>query len=334
MGPMGNQGDNFRVVAGRYRLEARLGRGGMGVVWRATDQLLGRRVAVKELVQDDTLTGEEARGRRDRTLREARAVAQLSHPHIIVVHDVVEEDDRPYIVMELIEGRSLRAVVQREAPLALPRALAIAAQVAASLADAHGHAIVHRDLKPDNVMLQDRGRERDVVRVLDFGIAKMKAGLADAPPAALTRTDSFLGSPIYMSPEQAKRARDVDSRSDVWSLCVSLYQALCGSCPWDPNASLAELLLAICTEPVPPLREAAPWVDPDLAAMAVSWDDDDRWIAVTRGSLRVVANLADAPREIDLDRPATGVLFSTGEAPGIDRETVTLPAETAVVLTT
>src|SRR6266568_812814 len=96
---MGTEGDNVRVIAGRYRLEKRLGRGGMGVVWRATDQLLGRQVAVKEIAQDDSLSEEEARQQRDRTLREARAVAQLRHPHIIVVHDVVEQDERPYIVM-------------------------------------------------------------------------------------------------------------------------------------------------------------------------------------------------------------------------------------------
>ncbi|MEV4233522.1 serine/threonine-protein kinase, partial [Streptomyces bobili] len=114
---MGTEGDDVRVIAGRYRLEARLGRGGMGIVWRATDRLLGRRVAVKELVQDDAVSAEQARARRDRTLREARAVAQLSHPHIIVVHDVVEEDERPYIVMELIEGGSLADRIAQRGPI-------------------------------------------------------------------------------------------------------------------------------------------------------------------------------------------------------------------------
>src|SRR6058998_2931168 len=147
---MGTEGEGVRVIAGRYRLEARLGRGGMGVVWRATDELLGRQVAVKEipLDLDETLSAQEARRQRDRTVREARAVAQLRHPHIIVVHDVVEYDERPYIVMELIDGGSLADRISQRGPLAPAEAARIGAALLSALRTAHEAGVLHRDIKP------------------------------------------------------------------------------------------------------------------------------------------------------------------------------------------
>jgi serine/threonine protein kinase len=144
---MGTEGDNVRVIAGRYRLEVRLGRGGMGVVWRATDQLLGRQVAVKELPLDETLSAAEARRQRDRTLREARAVAQLSHPHIVVVHDVVEDDERPYIVMELINGSSLADRIATRGPVDAGEAARIGIALLGALGAAHAAGVLHPDLK-------------------------------------------------------------------------------------------------------------------------------------------------------------------------------------------
>src|SRR5688572_27728795 len=175
---MGTDGDaenatartNGRVIAGRYRLEARLGRGGMGVVWRATDQLLGRSVAVKELPYDETLSAAQARRQRDRTLREARAVAQLNHPHIIVVHDVVEHDERPYIVMELIEGGSLADRLAQRGPVDAAEAARIGIALLGALGAAHAAGVLHRDLKPDNVLLET-GTDRVVLT--DFGIAQV-----------------------------------------------------------------------------------------------------------------------------------------------------------------
>ncbi|WP_157877666.1 serine/threonine-protein kinase, partial [Streptomyces kanamyceticus] len=143
----GAGGGNARVIAGRYRLEARLGRGGMGVVWRATDLLLGRQVAVKELDRDETLSDSEADQQRERTLREARAVAQLRHPHIVVVHDVVVQDEHPYIVMELIEGGSLAGRLARGGPLDAHAVARMGIDLLGALRAAHGAGVLHRDLK-------------------------------------------------------------------------------------------------------------------------------------------------------------------------------------------
>ncbi|MFF1548688.1 protein kinase [Streptomyces sp. NPDC058291] len=231
---MGTEGDGARVIAGRYRLEARLGRGGMGIVWRATDQLLGRRVAVKELIQDDALSAEEARGRRDRTLREARAVAQLSHPHIIVVHDVVEDDERPYIVMELIDGCSLADRIAAEGPLAPKEAARIAVALLGALRAAHTAGVLHRDIKPANVLLE---RDSDRVVLTDFGIAQI------AGATTLTETGSFVGSPEYTAPERMSGGR-TGAESDLWSLGALLCTALSGESPFRRD-SLGGILHAV-----------------------------------------------------------------------------------------
>ncbi|MFJ4689833.1 serine/threonine-protein kinase [Streptomyces sp. NPDC088766] len=231
---MGTEGDAVRVIAGRYRLEARLGRGGMGIVWRATDHLLGRRVAVKELVQDDSLSAEEARARRDRTLREARAVAQLSHPHIIVVHDVVVEDERPYIVMELIEGGSLADRIAERGPIDPREAARIGADLLGALRAAHAAGVLHRDIKPANVLV-DSATGRAVLT--DFGIAQV------AGATTLTETGSFVGSPEYTAPERMSGER-TGPASDLWSLGALLCTALSGESPFRRD-SLGGILHAV-----------------------------------------------------------------------------------------
>ncbi|MER6783323.1 serine/threonine-protein kinase [Streptomyces sp. NPDC000658] len=240
-------GDAARVIAGRYRLEARLGRGGMGVVWRATDQLLGRRVAVKELIQDDTLSAEEARGRRDRTLREARAVAQLSHPHIIVVHDVVEDGERPYIVMELIDGGSLADRIAADGPLAPEEAARIAVALLGALRAAHTAGVLHRDIKPANVLLE---RDSDRVVLTDFGIAQI------AGATTLTETGSFVGSPEYTAPERMSGSR-TGAESDLWSLGALLCTVLSGESPFRRD-SLGGILHAVVFAEIRTPPQAAP----------------------------------------------------------------------------
>ncbi|MGW2043889.1 serine/threonine-protein kinase [Streptomyces sp. NPDC001858] len=246
---MGTQGggNDVRVIAGRYRLEARLGRGGMGVVWRATDQLLGRRVAVKELIQDDTLSTEEARGRRDRTLREARAVAQLSHPHIIVVHDVVEDDQRPYIVMELIDGGSLADRIAAQGPIDPAEAARIGIALLGALRAAHTAGVLHRDIKPANVLLE---RDSDRVVLTDFGIAQV------AGATTLTETGSFVGSPEYTAPERMSGAR-TGTESDLWSLGALLCTALSGESPFRRD-SLGGILHAVVFAEIRTPPQAAP----------------------------------------------------------------------------
>ncbi|MEU7055234.1 protein kinase [Streptomyces sp. NPDC046197] len=244
---MGTEGDDLRVIAGRYRLQARLGRGGMGVVWQATDQLLGRRVAVKELPFDETLSAEEARLQRDRTLREARAVAQLRHPHIIVVHDVVEQDERPYIVMELIDGGSLADRIATHGPIDAGEAARIGIALLSALRTAHEAGVLHRDIKPANVLVES-GTDRVVLT--DFGIAQV------AGATTLTETGSFVGSPEYTAPERMSGAR-TGPESDLWSLGALLCTALSGESPFRRD-SLGGILHAVVFDEIRPPAQAAP----------------------------------------------------------------------------
>ncbi|MFE1752636.1 serine/threonine-protein kinase [Streptomyces anandii] len=244
---MGTEGDDCRVIAGRYRLEARLGRGGMGVVWRATDQLLGRRVAVKELPLDDTLSAEEARLQRDRTLREARAVAQLRHPHIIVVHDVVEDDERPYIVMELIDGGSLADRIAANGPVDAAEAARIGVALLSALRTAHAAGVLHRDIKPANVLMES-GTDRVVLT--DFGIAQV------AGATTLTETGSFVGSPEYTAPERMSGTR-TGPESDLWSMGALLCTALSGASPFRRD-SLGGILHAVVVDEIRPPAQAGP----------------------------------------------------------------------------
>ncbi|MER7898665.1 serine/threonine-protein kinase [Streptomyces sp. NPDC096046] len=247
MGRMGTEAGG-RVVAGRYRLEERLGRGGMGVVWRATDQLLGRKVAVKELPVDETLSAAQARRRRDGTLREARAVAQLSHPHVIVVHDVVEEDERPYMVMELVEGGSLADRIATGGPVDAAEAARIGIALLGALSTAHAAGVLHRDVKPSNVLIAEDGR----VVLTDFGVAQVSGA------TTLTETGSFVGSPEYTAPE--RMAGDVartGPESDLWSLGALLCAALSGESPFRRD-SLGGILHAVVSDEIRPPEQAAP----------------------------------------------------------------------------
>jgi serine/threonine-protein kinase len=236
-----------REIAGRYRMLAKLGEGGMGAVYRAEQISLKRTVAVK-LLRPDVL-GNQLLLRRFNA--EAEAVAKLSHPNTVNIYDFGQDTDGTlFIAMEYIEGRSLRSVVHREAPLAPRRALLIAQQIAASLADAHAHAIVHRDLKPDNVMLQDRGREHDIARVLDFGIAKLRDDNR-ATQMQMTQQGDMLGTPQYMAPEQI-RAETIDGRTDVYALGCLLYEMVTARLPHEAPTVLAMLSKHLLEQPPAP----------------------------------------------------------------------------------
>ncbi|MGW2821643.1 serine/threonine-protein kinase [Streptomyces sp. NPDC001443] len=243
---MGTEGDDSRVIADRYRLEARLGRGGMGVVWRATDQLLGRQVAVKEVAFDETLSPEETRRQHDRTLREARAVAQLRHPHVIVVHDVVEQDERPYIVMELIDGGSLADRIARRGPVDVGEAARIGIALLSALRAAHAAGVLHRDIKPANVLVAEDGR----VVLTDFGIAQV------AGATTITDTGAFVGSPEYTAPERMSGA-GTGPASDLWSLGALLCTALSGASPFRRD-SLGGILHAVVSADIRTPEQAEP----------------------------------------------------------------------------
>ncbi|MCP3819954.1 serine/threonine protein kinase [Streptomyces sp. A3M-1-3] len=233
--------DNSRLIAGRYRLGARLGRGGMGTVWRATDELLGREVAVKELHLDHASTGLSA------ALREARTVAQIKHPHVIVLHDVVEEDERPYLVMELVDGGSLADRLATQGPVDTREAARIGLALLGALRTAHARGVLHRDLKPANVLME-AGSGRVVLT--DFGIAQVSGA------TTLTETGSFVGSPEYTAPERMQGAK-AGPEADLWSLGVLLCTALSGESPFHRD-SLGGVLHAVVQDEIRPPAAAGP----------------------------------------------------------------------------
>ncbi len=219
----------------------------MGVVWRASDQVLGRQVAVKELLPDDALPDDDARRRRDRTFREARAVCQLRHPHIIVVHDVVEQDERPYLVMELIDGGSLADRIDRDGPVGAVEAARIGIALLSAVRTAHEAGVLHRDIKPANVLIES-GTDRVVLT--DFGIAQVEGA------TTLTETGAFVGSPEYTAPERMSGLR-TGPESDLWSLGALLCTVLSGESPFRRD-SLGGILHAVVSDDIRPPAEAEP----------------------------------------------------------------------------
>ncbi len=280
------------VVAGRYRLLTRLGQGGMGVVWRAHDELLRRDIAVKELhlrigVDDDL--------RARQVLREARATARLRHPGVVAVHDVVVHDGRPMILMELVEGLSLAELVRTEGPLPERRVAEIGVRVLAALRVVHGQGIVHRDIKPANILL-----DGDRVVLSDFGIA--------AVTSDTTVTDTVVGSPEYLAPERVNGDAAAPA-ADLWSLGVTLCTALRGESPFQRSDTQATLAAVLTYEPAP--IPQAPRLWPVLAAL-LRKDPRQRPTAAAAGAMLAAAAGIPAPpaepatvRVAPLDDPAT-----------------------------
>ncbi|MFD6292270.1 protein kinase [Streptomyces sp. NPDC060205] len=226
------------LVTGRYRLVESIGQGGMGRVWRAADETLDRQVAVKEM-RIDGMDQEDARTRRERTLREARATARIDHPNVVRVYDVVDEGERLWIVMELVDGRSLERVVAEDGPLS-PRATArIGLELVAALDQVHAGGVLHRDIKPANVLIERRAGR---VVLTDFGIAAIQ----DAE--ALTMVGMLVGSPDYMAPERVS-GRPQGPPSDLWSLGATLCAALGGRSPFSRATTLATLHAVLYEEP-------------------------------------------------------------------------------------
>ncbi|MEV0321188.1 serine/threonine-protein kinase [Streptomyces sp. NPDC050658] len=238
-----------RLLAGRYRVVAQLGRGGMGVVWRAVDEVLHRPVAVKELRTYSDAGGPELADLRLRMQREARAAARVRHPGVVAVHDVAEVDGRPLIVMELVDGPSLDDVLRERGTLDPAEAAAIGAKVMEALAAAHRAGVLHRDVKPGNILLETGGR----VVLTDFGIATMDDP-GDGSSTHLTRSGELVGSLDYLAPERAQ-GQDPGPASDVWALGATLYAAVEGSSPFR-RTSTWSTLTAIVAEPLPEPRRA------------------------------------------------------------------------------
>ncbi|MFC7895310.1 protein kinase [Streptomyces sp. NPDC057381] len=238
-----------RLLAGRYRLGDVLGRGGMGTVWRAEDETLGRTVAVKELRFPGNIDEEEKRRLITRTLREAKAIARIRNNSAVTVYDVVEEDDRPWIVMELVEGKSLAEAIREDGLLEPRRAAEVGLAILDVLRSAHREGILHRDVKPSNVLIAEDGR----VVLTDFGIAQVEGD------PSITSTGMLVGAPSYISPERA-RGHKPGPAADLWSLGGLLYAAVEGTPPYDKGSAIATLT-AVMTENLEEPKNAGPLRD-------------------------------------------------------------------------
>src|SRR5262245_43499799 len=218
-----------------------------------------------------------------RFVNEARATASLRSPHIVSVLDggMDEHHQVPYLVMEMLKGLDAEQLLEKVGPLDPTTASRMIVQAAAGVTTAHTAGIIHRDLKPSNLFLETRSDGTVNVKVCDFGTAKW----TNQDGAQITRTGAFLGSPLYMSPEQVKSSKHVDARADVWSLGVTLYCLLCGHAPNEHASSLADLLTKVCTIDTPHLQDVAPWVEPGLTAIvhaALLRDPEARWPSVAK----------------------------------------------------
>jgi eukaryotic-like serine/threonine-protein kinase len=323
-------GDSARLSPGTrlgpYTIEALIGAGGMGEVYRARDSRLGRDIAIKMLSPDVADDSERLR----RFESEARAAAALNHPNIISVYDVGREHDTSYLVTELLEGRTLRAVIDAGA-VPLPRALDYAVQIAQGLAAAHARNIVHRDLKPENVFVTTDGR----VKVLDFGLAKA-VEVADAAatlgtPAYATAPHVVLGTPSYMSPEQAQ-GRPVDSRTDIFSFGCLLYEMATGRRAFAGDSTIATLSLVLNHDP-PPVRAVAEGVPHDLERiieLCLKKDPDRRLHSAADMKLQLEALKDESDSGIQPDAGA-GSLAAPGRAGRIPRAAVLAALAVAIL---
>jgi len=282
-----------QVLDGRYRLEERLGAGGMGVVYRGSRMGLSKPVAIKFLHRSASLVAD----RRQRFEREVAVMSRLSHPNLATIIDYGSVDDVPYLVMDFHPGISLRKLLEGGA-LRPDRAVFIARQILAGLGSAHASGVIHRDLKPDNVLLVGKPGE-DLVKILDFGVAKLLEG--DGGPSELSVVaGTLLGTPSYMAPEQA-RAEVVDPRADLYAVGILLYEMVVGRRPFEAERDLAVLRMQVEDAPVPP-RQLEPTISGPLEAAilrALEKQPEKRW--------RSAEEFSKALSRVPEGRPATSV---------------------------
>ncbi|WP_437332125.1 serine/threonine protein kinase [Sorangium sp. So ce394] len=252
---------------GKYRIIRLLGQGGMGAVYEAEHAETGEHVALKCMDGSLLVPGKSSV---ERFHREAKAMGAMDTEHIVRVLDsgTDPETKAPYLVMDLLEGEDLQQLLDRIGCLEPDTALRIAAQVCLGLQKAHEAGVVHRDIKPANLFLARHREGEIIVRILDFGIAKIKREPHQVgPTTGLTRTGGILGSPLYMSPEQARGISDIDYRTDIWSLGMVLYRALAGKLPYEHIGGFGDLIIAICSQPPPSIQALAPWVRTEAASV-------------------------------------------------------------------
>ena len=265
-----------RELAGRYRLTSLLGQGGMGSVWRADHLTLGSEVAIKLI--DPTIAGSEQA--RERFVREAQSAAKLRSPHVVQILDYGVDGEIPFIVMELLNGESLADRLDRVGRLSLEETARIMSEVTRALTRAHEAGIIHRDLKPDNIFLNEND-DTEVAKVLDFGVAKIEEFTTAG--AAMTSTGAVLGTPYYMSPEQAEGSKSMDHRTDIWAMSVMTYECIVGVRPFD-GETLASLFISICSRDIP--------VPSSVAEVPAGFDE---WFK--KGTSRLLADRFKTARE-------------------------------------
>ncbi|MCF3134671.1 serine/threonine-protein kinase [Streptomyces olivochromogenes] len=317
--------DLGRLVVGRYLLVERVGSGGMGTVWRAEDQLLGRHVAVKKLRVPPHLHDDQVQTLHERTRREARSAARIAHPNVIVVHDVVDDEGLPCIVMEYIPSLTLGDVLKRRGALPPEEAARIGHAVAAALRAAHDAGVLHRDVKPANVLLGDDGR----IVLTDFGIA------VESGTSSLTKSGELIGSIRYLAPERLKSGNvGPGPASDLWAVGAMLYQAVEGRHPFLRDTPI-EIAYAIATEPYEPLRRAGD-LAPVIEGLLVK-DPDQRLDVreVERRLKDVITGTRTAPVDSPTRPARIGDLMPAEAKPaGNRRRTVLRSAVAAALVTT
>jgi serine/threonine protein kinase len=296
--PTATTAKGHRVIAGRYTLLDEIGRGGMGVVWRAEDEVLGRTVALKKVGMSPTGVTPDLR----RAEREARLAARLNHPHVVAVFDLATDGDEQWLVMEYVESRNLADLLREHGPLPPDQAATLLAQAADALAAAHGAGIVHRDVKPSNILVTTSGQ----VKLTDFGIARAHAD------ATLTSTGLVSGSPAYLAPEVAA-GQPASPASDVWALGATLFHVLEGRPPYETGGNVMGTLYQIVHEE-PPRSARAGWLAP-LLASTMTKEPEQRWsmadvLATLTGGPDALPDVAPTPTQ-----GATQVLPPVAAAP-------------------
>ena len=296
------------VVAERYRLERKLGEGGMGAVWAATHLVTRKRVAIKmlkpELAKNAALV--------ERFLREARAACAVQHPNVVQIHDVLQmAEGVPLMVMDLLDGESLAERLIRDGRLSVPEFSRVMLKVLPAVAAAHAAQVVHRDLKPDNLFLCRTVDGAIDLRVLDFGIAKVSS--TDAEAGVLTKTGSMLGTPFYMAPEQLFGEKDVDFRADIWSLGIIIYECLSGQRPTEAT-NLGQIIKLVTSTGIRPLESLVPHVPPDICHIVRRMLTSDRNARLTdlaeaRGVFEQYAGMA--PSRPPADGPSGHMKISS-----------------------